>query len=218
MKLSPRHGFSVIEMITVILVLSMVLYGIFRILTDTVRNFTRQEESAFCTGEGVLLISQIKQDFERLIGRGIFPDHYEQALSAITFDSAAGILLFKILGSSGPEEISYTFEKLDRKVIRRQTGKELTLGQGRVADFQFTQHLLGTDGLVRSFPPDPAAPLPEPPPPADKKVLRAWGTFFIVIESPPGGPLSQKPVHQEYRFNVFPVRFNNELRSIWKTD
>lgn len=214
---SHRRGFSLVEMVMLVLVLGLFLTGILSLLSSTMGNFTKQEESIFCAGEASLLITQLNHDFESLIKRGAipgtFPDTFSQAKAAAMYQPAAGLLAFQILGSGGAEDVQYSFDQSEKSITRNCGTHQVTIGKGRIASFSFYWQILGTDGLVRSFPSDPDTVI-EPPLPVDMKVGRCWGKVALTLESPKTTQAGKKQVKQEYRFRVFPVRFNNELRSI----
>ncbi|MFZ2956535.1 MAG: type II secretion system protein [Candidatus Ozemobacteraceae bacterium] len=208
-----NRGFSLIETVVVVLILGIFLSGVMTLFSTVMGNFTKQEESVVCAGEASALMSQFNRDFELLINRGPFANKFEQAKQAVTFQTS-GLLQLGILGAGSTDAVTYSYNSVEKSITRQCNGRELTIGRGRVASFSFTWQILASDTLVRSFPPDPETTVAEPAPPIDGKVVRCWGKFLLVLESPKSNAAGIKFVRQEYKFRVFPVRFNNELRSI----
>jgi len=204
-----RRAVTLVEIAVVMLIFTLLVHGAVELLSLSSQRFTQQEQGAACLAEAGHVIAQLRRDTEDMTASGSGP---------LTLDEGYGIAGFKdgtLVFRSGPEEIAYRWKEAEKTLYRVVPGREKQMARGMVTRFFVTLQMLDTDGALRSSPPDPDWPGPEPvptvPPP---RVVRAWLKVFLTLEQGHGGP---GHVSQDYVFRLFPVRLNRRLHSIWLT-
>lgn len=208
-----RFGITLVEIACSTLILALLLHGVVNLMIVTSQRYSREEETLICMNEAAFIFYQLRRDLRRCVFRGKEVHPYEKAKSAVKFqeDTSAGqgVAGFDILEKDKPFLVQYEFTLREKSLRRGFNGETILMGQGRVIKFVVLWQILGKDGIIRSFPPDPQLP-PEPPLPKDWQFLRGWAKVSLTLEGH-----GKNPLKQDFVSRIFPVPLNKELSTLW---
>ncbi len=208
-----RNGVTLVEIAFTTLIFSLFLHGIMNLLFVTSQRYSRQEETLVCMNEAAFIFHQLRRDLRRCVYSGKEIQSYEKAKSAVKFQedmgAGQGVACFDILEKERPLLVQYDFSLKEKTLRRGFNGETTIMGQGRVVKFVVLWQVLGSDRIIRSFPPDPQLP-PEPPLPKDWQFMRGWAKISLTLEGS-----GKNPQRYDFVSRIFPVPLNKQLTTLW---
>lgn len=213
MNRAARSGFTVVEILVVILLLTLLLAGLTMLLGSSSRLSRTMDQSNVMAMEASTILNRLRADILDSLACPAGASGSRGLAEAAGTVTGAGLTLTVHQGGS-LRNITWNHDPGTRLLRRGIDGTLVELGQGLVASFAVSRHWLGPAGEIHAFPEDPElADLPNPPPPAE--VLSLWYTVDLTVADPWPTP---RAAPQRYRFRMFPVLVNRQFRTIWKED
>lgn len=202
-------GFTVIEMLTVFILIILLLHGFSNLLTLTRLRFNHQEESVIMSTEASFLHENLRRDLEYCtvtsdIASNTFLEKFNQAIIISNTDFE-----FNRLIENGTSSISYSFDSQNGEILRMEDGQLSQIGKGRLVEFSIEKKFLLTNGEICSINDDNFDTTISD---STNKAYRQWLEIQLKMKALDSKAQSE----QSYNFCIFPHLLNREMQSIWK--